>query len=403
MMFFLFFKILSDPQERAWYDSHRDQILAGKDDFVEECINVFQYFSSTCYSGFDDGPQSFYSVYAKLFKDLAAEELGSNFRPNRDETEEQFCSSFPFFGDSKSDYEDVVRPFYAQWEAFRTRKNFTWVEKYDTRQADCRFEKRAMETENKRMREASKRERSDQVRQLVKFVKMRDKRVQAERRRLAALAAENDRKAASLAKEKRLREAERLRESWKHEMTGLHAQWNDELEQHLQRLEEDFDLIDLDLEELVDELDSPDEDVKEGCAAAASANCAVDPCPASVEQGEEESFRCVPCKKDFTSAGLLKSHCGSRAHKKKQDEYNKECNITETPKPTQKTANGEKEPRAMPEAASGPVSSSCLVCSENFPSRTAMFEHIKKTGHAAPKVQVVQKQKQMAKSKGKKK
>ncbi len=27
------YEILSDPQERAWYDSHRDAILGGEDDF----------------------------------------------------------------------------------------------------------------------------------------------------------------------------------------------------------------------------------------------------------------------------------------------------------------------------------------------------------------------------------
>src|SRR4051812_23649064 len=35
------------------------------------------------------------------------------------------------------DYQ-VVGPFYAFWEAFATRKNFAWLDEFDTRQADNR-------------------------------------------------------------------------------------------------------------------------------------------------------------------------------------------------------------------------------------------------------------------------
>ena len=40
-------------QERAWYDKHREDILRGGlgERMEEEGINLFQYFSSTAYSG----------------------------------------------------------------------------------------------------------------------------------------------------------------------------------------------------------------------------------------------------------------------------------------------------------------------------------------------------------------
>ncbi|KAI5194363.1 Dnaj-like Subfamily C Member 21 [Manis pentadactyla] len=57
---------------------------------------------------------------------------------------------FPTFGDSQSDYDTVVHPFYAYWPSFCTQKNFAWKEEYDARQASNRWEKRAMEKENKK-------------------------------------------------------------------------------------------------------------------------------------------------------------------------------------------------------------------------------------------------------------
>jgi hypothetical protein len=40
-------------QERAWYDNHREAILRGGlgEKVEEEGIDLFQYFSTSCYSG----------------------------------------------------------------------------------------------------------------------------------------------------------------------------------------------------------------------------------------------------------------------------------------------------------------------------------------------------------------
>ena len=56
------FRVLSDAQERAWYDKHRDAILRGgqgyaSGDFKEERLDVFQFFSRSCFEDFDDGPR----------------------------------------------------------------------------------------------------------------------------------------------------------------------------------------------------------------------------------------------------------------------------------------------------------------------------------------------------------
>lgn len=70
------YQCLSDPQSRAWYDQHRDQILKGKDpDHMNEADEDYftktklkPYFNSSCYSGFDaSAPDNFYKVYDQLF------------------------------------------------------------------------------------------------------------------------------------------------------------------------------------------------------------------------------------------------------------------------------------------------------------------------------------------------
>ena len=69
------FEVISDPQERAWYDNHREAILRGLDEENREVsgVDLFAYFTPSCYSGFGTDDKSFYSVYQKLFATLEEE------------------------------------------------------------------------------------------------------------------------------------------------------------------------------------------------------------------------------------------------------------------------------------------------------------------------------------------
>ena len=58
----------------------------------------------------------------------------------------------------------VVGPFYGYWESYCTAKSYVWCEKWDTRQAPDRMTRRAMEQENKKLCEAKKKERNEEVR-----------------------------------------------------------------------------------------------------------------------------------------------------------------------------------------------------------------------------------------------
>lgn len=182
-------EILSDPHERTWYDNHREAILKGGigENYKDDSINLFPYFSATCFKGYKDDEKGFYTIYRNVFEKLAAEDV--EFAKD-DESDEEI----PSFGDSQSSYENVVHNFYAYWQSYSTKRSYAWLDPYDIRNMPNRRILRLAEKENKKIREKAKRERNEQVRNLVAFVRKRDKRVQAYAEKLAERARENFRK-----------------------------------------------------------------------------------------------------------------------------------------------------------------------------------------------------------------
>ncbi|KAJ8261415.1 hypothetical protein COCON_G00171380 [Conger conger] len=225
------YDVLSDPQERAWYDNHRDALLKGgvSGEYADDSIDLLQYFTVTCYSGFGDDEKGFYMVYRNLFESIVKEEMDHS--KGEDEEEDQF----PTFGDSQSDYDTVVHLFYGYWQSFCTRKNFAWKEEYDTRQASNRWEKRAMEKENKRTREKARKERGELVRQLVAFVRKRDRRVQAHKKLVEEQNAEKAKKVEELRRKQKLHQA-KLAEDYQEQSWAAMS----ELEKELQQMEAQY-------------------------------------------------------------------------------------------------------------------------------------------------------------------
>ncbi|KAF3928616.1 hypothetical protein AA313_de0204630 [Arthrobotrys entomopaga] len=179
------YEVLSDPQERAWYDSHKEQILREDDDGDEsiaaaaraenvtvttaELLKQFALFSSKMDMQ-DTNPKGFYATASKIFETIAREEETAASRANEDPL------FYPAFGNSKSDYQNDVRPFYAIWTGFSTMKSFAWEDKYRYRDAPDRRVKRLMEKENRKLRETAIREFNDTVKQFVLFIRKRDPR-----------------------------------------------------------------------------------------------------------------------------------------------------------------------------------------------------------------------------------
>lgn len=206
--------MLSDPQERSWYDSHRDSILKGGGGEQEEhfehnvrvtsagaLVALMSRFNSR--TAFTDAPTGFFGILQATFVTLAREEDAAC------DWEGIEGIDYPEFGSSKDDYEDVVKPFYRTWINFSTKKTFSWRDQYKVSDGPDRAMRRLMEKENKRLRDEGIREFNDAVRSLVTFVRKRDPRyvpntqTEADRQRIirdAAMAQAAKSRAANKAK-----------------------------------------------------------------------------------------------------------------------------------------------------------------------------------------------------------
>ncbi|KAJ4862257.1 dnaJ domain-containing protein [Trichoderma breve] len=178
------YDILSDPQERAWYDSHRESILSGQHDSndasapptfhnvhlttADDIMRLISRFNSTI--PYTDDVNGFYSITRETFEHLAQEEEAAA------DYEGLEFPEYPTFGSSDSDYDPTVKSFYAIWTGFATKKSFMWQDKYRLSDAPDRRTRRWMEKENKKLRDDAIREFTDAVRFLVSFVRKRDPR-----------------------------------------------------------------------------------------------------------------------------------------------------------------------------------------------------------------------------------
>ncbi|KAL3227349.1 hypothetical protein MRX96_048781 [Rhipicephalus microplus] len=160
------YDVLSDPQERAWYDKHRDAILKGGlgSDYKDDRLDVYCYFNSSCFSGYGDDEKGFYAV----FRDVSGTAPARTMR--------------------------LLVRFTVTGKAIALARTFAWLDQYDIRTAPNRRVVRLMERENRKLRDAARRQRNEEVRQLVQFVRKRDRRVQRRKKELEEKAAESARK-----------------------------------------------------------------------------------------------------------------------------------------------------------------------------------------------------------------
>ncbi|KAG6900591.1 hypothetical protein C0993_008309 [Termitomyces sp. T159_Od127] len=134
--------------------------------------HLSRFLDASLWTGFDDGPDSFFTLYRNLFERLGAEE--ALFSADLD---------YPSFGYStwtwtgaSNDDQEAVKSFYAAWINFATVKDFTWSEQWNLNEAPDRRVKRLMEKDNKKARDDARREYNDTIRSLAKFLRKRDPR-----------------------------------------------------------------------------------------------------------------------------------------------------------------------------------------------------------------------------------
>ena len=306
------------------------------------------------------------------------------------ESDSDHFSSLPSFGDSRSEWEDV-QSFYGQWLNFQSSRHFRGFDKWNLREGENRQVRRAMEVENKKARNAARKEFSSAVRSLVAFVKRRDKRVvefqarQAERDRLA-----NEEKA-RIAKEKEERRKLAREQAREEEM----KRWAE-----VERLRAE---------------------------AGESSN-------ASSESEASEELVCVACRKTFKSEKAYANHENSKKHKqevaklraelladeadflvvdstpvsedepvvkqKKKTKQKKRFELSddedrkapeillvaeEDVAVPERTGEEKRKPRrrAQKDATPAVPVFACKRCQEVFPSKSALFRHLDASGHHA--------------------
>lgn len=271
-------EILSDPHERAWYDNHREAILKGGigEDYKDDSINLFPYFSLSCFKDYGDGEKGFYTVYRNVFEQLAAED--AEFAKDGKSDEEEVV---PGFGDSQSPYEDVVHDFYAYWQSYSTKRSYAWLDPYDIREMRNRRILRLAEKENKKVRDKARREKNEQVRNLVAFVRKRDKRVQVYAAKLAERARENFRKAEERRKAHLLERQKLLRDQTESEWSKF-----SNVEAELKNIE-----------------------------ANLTAEFGTDDRKVTTRNSNPEAFYCIACDKIFQTHKAFTNHENSKKHK----------------------------------------------------------------------------------------
>ena len=173
------------------------------------CSFMMAYFSPTCYTDFGPGPTGFYQVFETIFAEIEKKEKIADKQAN-----------YPSFGKEDDDYEKVLH-FYRIWSCFSTRRSFAAADMYNPSevpisilshlQAYNRFQRRAMEKENARIRDEARQQYNTTVLKLVEMCRGLDPRYKTavEKRKEEEVRQEEEKKRRR-EEEKRKREEELL-------------------------------------------------------------------------------------------------------------------------------------------------------------------------------------------------
>lgn len=256
-------------------------------------MDVYQYFSASCYKGFGDDKGAFYHVYRDIFHQIATEDL--EFMDDEDEFD-----LIPKFGNSTSDYETVVGPFYGYWQSYSTKKSYSWLCPHNINEIRDRRILREIEKETKKLAQKARKDRNEEVRALVSFVRKRDKRVHQYKLVLEGKAEQNrlkqDQKRLEQIRKNRL-EVEKMAKTTVFNVDGY--------EEMLRQMEKTYASSD---DEDYDEND--DSDVGDVVNGAEELDL-------NGEAAEEEyidHLYCVACNKSFKNESSFKNHETSKKH-----------------------------------------------------------------------------------------
>nr|ACO12529.1 DnaJ homolog subfamily C member 21 [Lepeophtheirus salmonis] len=372
------YETLIDPQERAWYDTHRESLLRPQSE-DSLGVNLYPYFTSSCYEGFHKSEEdNFYSVYSKLFVSIYHED-------------KEFANStpqYPFFGDENSPPE-IWQKFYNFFSVYSSPRTFSWLDQYDTRQAENRRISRLMEKENKKFRDEARKERNDLVRTLIKFVRKKDKRVKIFNESLKEKAALNAQKTKDW-QIKQLKERAALLEE---AQSSIQL---DDMEDEIQYIESMYssDEDDESFTCRVCDVDFSNKRQRKNHMKSASHlknlelsyNTSQVPEVSDTEEGKEDDVDddqpkefCTICDMNIKVNETMDKHIKSKAHRDNASKLLSATKNSMSSINTNKPSKGKKRNKNKETASN---SLACATCEENFTSRNKLFSHIKETNHA---------------------
>ena len=363
------YDVLTDPQERAWYDKHRDALIRGLSSSESDIqgIDLFQYFTASCYQGFDDEEGSFYELYQKVFKTIEEED-----KTFYDGDPSEF--KYPVFGRSDSPPE-VWQEFYNFFNAYVTTRSYSWLDKYDARGENRRIVRLA-EKENKKFRDAAKKERNELVRSLVKFIVKRDKRLQAFNKELAEKAAQNAQKTAEM-RQRHLEERKKLLEETQDEF-GM-----SEMEEELQKLEDQLDANEED--ELFCIACNKEMRNEKAFDAHRKQKKHLENVRKLKEAMMEEELLNSDDLKDSESETEVEN--GEIVEEQVEEKVEEKVEEVEEDEKSEKSKKGNKKNKKKGKGGKNLGKSAvnellCAVCKEEFGSKNKLFGHLKQSGHA---------------------
>ena len=344
------YEVLSDPQERAWYDAHREQILTdtpigGADDEYNEyevdstvtgitTEELLMFFNSSLYTKIDNSPAGIYQIAGKIFAKLAKDEVLNGRRMGLDKfakyEDDHFENSvtssgylrsvdergfdmksekylLPTFGYSTTNYE-YLKNFYKKWAGFNTLKSFSWKDEFMYSRTYDRRTKREINKRNEKSRSQARNEYNKTVKRFVTFIKKLDKRM-----KIGAKLAQEVKKAASQKEKQDVVNADGSVRTAKGVVPEFEPQsWQSVDEPDWDKVQQNYER---ELNSDYKNGDDHDEDFRDfkGKNAATTTN-ETNPDMNDVE--EIILYECFICDKTFKSEKQLENHSATKMHKK---------------------------------------------------------------------------------------
>lgn len=342
------------------YDNHREQILrGGHTEYEDNCLDVYQYFTASCYKGFGDDPDGFFKVYGTVFDTIAAEDI--EFM----ETEKDF-EEIPKFGSSLSDYEEVVGPFYAYWQSYCTKKSYAWLSNYNINEIRDRRILREIEKENKKLQQKARKDRNEEIRALVAFVRKRDKRVLEHKRLLEERATANRLKQ----EQKRIQQIQERRKELEEQKRKTHnSASHNAYEAQLKELENAYASSGEDFDD-----DDSGNELENGAQGISLDD-------ETITDYYLDDLYCVACNKSFKNASSFSNHESSKKHKDNIEKLKREMQLEENGI-TEDDENDEDDPSAI-------VNNEVIISSDENSEIPLANSKLKKKGNKSKRKQQV--------------